>query len=177
VWASRFQGTPLPERVAGSELLWSLAAAAATADRSIFLLGGAPGAADSTARALRGRHPGLRIAGLRCPEPGFETRADEMAELADALRASRSDIVFVALGSPKQERFIEQLRHVSYAGGLIPPAPAWMRRSGLEWLHRLACEPRRLARRYLVHGALFAPSLFARALVVRAACLLSASRP
>lgn len=184
VWASRLQGTPLPERVAGSELLWSIAAAAAARGRSLFLLGGAPGAAEATARALRRRNPALRIAGVRSPEPGFETRAGEMAELVDALQSSNGDIVYVALGSPKQERLIQHVRHAlpqawwlgvgisfSYAGGLIPQAPVWMRRSGLEWLHRLACEPRRLARRYLVHGAFFAPALFARAVAMRIRCV------
>jgi exopolysaccharide biosynthesis WecB/TagA/CpsF family protein len=177
VWASRLQGTPLPGRVAGSDLISSLSAAAAKAGRSIFLLGGAPGTAEQAARVLCERHPSLKIAGTYCPEPGFDTDADRMRELTQAVLGASPDIVFVALGSPKQERLIERLRDrlpgawwlgvgisFSFLCGDVKRAPAWMRKAGLEWVHRLTQEPGRLFKRYLVHGVPFAARLLGGAM-------------
>jgi N-acetylglucosaminyldiphosphoundecaprenol N-acetyl-beta-D-mannosaminyltransferase len=110
VWASRLRRRPLPERVAGSNLVSSLGAAAASAGRSLYLLGGAPGTATAAAAALRARVPGVRVAGTTCPEPGFEGIPGRLEEIAADLVAAAPDIVLVALGSPKQERLIESLR-------------------------------------------------------------------
>jgi len=180
LWAGRLQGTPLPERVAGSDLILSLCAAAARSGRSIFLLGGAPGSAQAAARVLRERSPGLRIAGVACPPPGFETSESELRTLADALRAQRPDIVFLGLSAPKPDELAEQLAHLlpaswwigvgvglSFVAGALPRAPAWMQRAGLEWLHRLWTEPRRLARRYLLEGIPFALGLLVRSALRR----------
>lgn len=169
VWAARLQGTPLPERVAGSDLIWSIAAGAAEAGRTLFFLGGNPGAAEGAIRELRRRHPGLRVAGSECPPLGFERDPAYMAALTNRLRAADPDIVLVALGAPKQDHLIGVLRPAlprawflgigitfSFVSGEVSRAPRWMRQSGLEWVHRLAQEPRRLAKRYLVHGAPFA---------------------
>ena len=168
VWASRVQGTPLPQRVAGSSLVSTLAEAAAARGRSIYMLGGAPGAAEGAAETLQRRYPGLRIAGIACPPIGFENDAEAMDELRRSVRESEADIVYVALGSPKQEWLIEQLRierpeawwigvgiSLSFLSGQVQRAPVWMQRLGLEWLHRLSQEPGRLARRYLVEGLPF----------------------
>jgi N-acetylglucosaminyldiphosphoundecaprenol N-acetyl-beta-D-mannosaminyltransferase len=168
LWASRLQGSALPERVAGSSLIHTLSAAAARSGASVFLLGGAPGVAEQTAERLRADSPGLEIAGTYCPPLGFEREPAEQERLEAALRHARPDIVFVALGFPKQERLIGRLRtrfpsvwfvsvgaSLSFAAGELRRAPRWMQRCGLEWLHRLAQEPRRLARRYLVDGIPF----------------------
>lgn len=176
VWASRLQRTPLPERVAGSDLIWTLTARAAAAGRSVYFLGGNPGAADGAARELRRRHPGLRIAGVESPPLGFESCGPYMDGLRRRLAAASPDIVYVALGSPKQERVIDILRadlprawflgigiSFSFVTGEVRRAPRLMRRLGLEWAHRLAQEPRRLAKRYLVDGLPFAAVLIARA--------------
>lgn len=173
VWASRLKGTPLPERVAGSDLIFALAAKAAQLEASIFLLGGNPGAAEQTAAVLRGQHPGIKIAGIACPPLGFEHDTVEMTRLIAQLRAGEPQLVLVALGSPKQERLIELLRTelprawflgigitFSFVAGEVKRAPMWMRRTGLEWTHRLVQEPRRLVRRYLVDGLPFALKLF-----------------
>lgn len=178
VWASRLQGTPLPERVAGSNLIVSLSAAAASHGYSIFLLGGAPGTAQLAGDVLRTRFPHLNVAGACCPPAGFERDPDYVALLADQLEASRADIVFVALGSPKQEKLIERLRPTlpgawwlgvgisfSFLCGDVRRAPLWMQSAGLEWMHRLAQEPRRLFKRYLVTGLPFAADLLARSAV------------
>lgn len=180
IWASRLQGEPLPERVAGSTMVSSLAQAAAAHGRSIFLLGGEPGVAEEAAAKLTTRYPALRIAGQFCPPMGFETDEKQMRQLRDALQAAQPDIVYVALGSPKQERLIRQLRaefpdtwwigvgiSLSFLAGRVRRAPRWVQKLGLEWVHRLAQEPRRLARRYLVDGLPFACRLFAVAALRR----------
>jgi N-acetylglucosaminyldiphosphoundecaprenol N-acetyl-beta-D-mannosaminyltransferase len=178
VWASYLQRDALPERVAGSSLvLDSIPERAARAGASVFLLGGDPGVADTAAQRLRERHPGLRLAGTHCPPQGFEHAPQLMGEIEAALRSARPDIVFVALGFPKQERLILHLRplfpHIwfvacgislSLLSGDVARAPRWVRRAGLEWLHRLVQEPRRLARRYLLDGIPFMARVLAGSL-------------
>jgi N-acetylglucosaminyldiphosphoundecaprenol N-acetyl-beta-D-mannosaminyltransferase len=181
VWASGILGTPLPERVAGSALLYRFADRAAREGRTIYLLGGDPGAGEGAGKALCQRAPGLRIAGHSAPRFGLHPSATELAGTLDALQAARPDLLLVGLGSPKQERVIHALRahfprmwmvgvgiSFSFASGQISRAPEWMRKSGLEWVHRLAQEPKRLARRYLVEDLPFAAELFARVLWMRA---------
>lgn len=180
IWASRLQGTPLPERVAGSSLVWRLAEAAAGSGRSLYLLGGDPGVAEKAAEVLRARYPDLRIAGTDCPEVGFDKKPGRMDEVLQKILEVKPDIVYVGLGSPKQERLIRQFRvrlpHVwwlgvgislSFIAGEVRRAPRWIQKLGLEWMHRLCQEPGRLAKRYLVHGLPFAARLFAGALAAR----------
>jgi len=163
LWAARLQGTPLPDRVAGSDLVWLIAERAARAQRSLFLLGGDPGSAELAAERLRERWPTLRIAGCASPRVSAHPTREETDDVAQALVAASPDVIWVALGAPKQERLIallrERLPHAwwigvgisfSFMAEQIPRAPHWMQRAGLEWLHRMAQEPRRLARRYLV---------------------------
>jgi N-acetylglucosaminyldiphosphoundecaprenol N-acetyl-beta-D-mannosaminyltransferase len=172
VWALALQRTPVPERVAGSDLISTLAQGAAARQRSIFLLGGNPGTASKAAEVLQARYPGLVVAGTECPPIGFDKDALAMARLSRRIHAARPDIVFVALGSPKQELVIRHLRHdrpeawwlgvgisFSFLCGEVRRAPRWMQRCGLEWLHRVAQEPARLFRRYFVDGLPFAARL------------------
>jgi N-acetylglucosaminyldiphosphoundecaprenol N-acetyl-beta-D-mannosaminyltransferase len=181
VWACRLQGTPVPERVAGSDLVWSLAGSAAQTGASLFLLGGNPGVAMRAADALVGRWPDLCIAGTYCPPPGFEHDPMERARIDASLENARPDIAYVALGSPKTERLIAELRarfpqtwfmgvgiSLSFITGEVRRAPRWMQVIGLEWTHRLIQEPRRLFTRYVVHDAPFALRLLGHALAVRA---------
>lgn len=180
IWASRLQGTPLPQRVAGSSLVWSLAEAAAGRGRSLYLLGGDPGAADNAARVLKSRYPDLRIAGTDCPEVGFDKNARHIEKVLKKMLAAKPDIVYVGLGSPKQERLIRQVRvglpHVwwlgvgislSFIAGDVRRAPRWAQQLGLEWLHRLIQEPGRLGKRYLMHGLPFAARLLVGAALWR----------
>lgn len=180
IWASRLQGTPLPERVTGSNLIWSLSEAAARQNRSIFLLGGAPGTADTAATILKDTYPSLSIAGTYCPQLGFENSREAMRAITHAIVQAQPDIVYVALGSPKQDKLIENLRDYlpavwwlgvgisfSFVSGDVDRAPDWMQKVGLEWLHRLLQEPRRLASRYLVHGLPFCIKLLGSALLNR----------
>jgi len=183
IWASRLQGTPLPERVAGSSMVVPLSRAAGRAGLSVYLLGGSPGVAERAAGVLERDCPGLRIAGWACPAMGFEDDPEQMQTLGADLVQSGADLVFVALGSPKQERVIAAFRErgvlanawwlgvgisLSFLTGDVRRAPAWMQRAGLEWLHRMSQEPGRLARRYLVDGLPFAARLWMGAAIRRA---------
>ena len=116
--------------------------------------------AEGAAKVLQTRYPGLKIAGTYCPPLGFEQNKRVMGELRDVLTASGADVVYVALGSPKQERLIALLRTAlpsawwlgvgnsfSFLCGHVRRAPRWMQRNGLEWCFRVASEPRRLWRR------------------------------
>jgi N-acetylglucosaminyldiphosphoundecaprenol N-acetyl-beta-D-mannosaminyltransferase len=173
VWASRLQKTPLPERVTGADLIWSLTAAAADHGLRVFLLGGNPGAADDAAKVLIAKHPSLQIAGTLCPEFGFENDPNQIAAIVAQVSHAAPDIVYVALGSPKQEYLIKDLRPAlpkawflgigisfSFVSGEVARAPRWMQRVGLEWFHRLAHDPKRLFERYIIKGLPFAARLF-----------------
>ena len=177
IWASRLQNTPLPERVTGSSLIWSLSDAAGKRGHSVFLLGGSGSSAQRTAERLRGAYPHFHLAGVHAPPFGFENRPSEVEMVRLAIEQAQPDIVFVALGAPKEEKIIELLRTVvprawcigvgisfSWVAGYLPRAPRWMQQAGLEWLHRLAYEPRRLMRRYLIDDLPFAARLFAHVL-------------
>jgi N-acetylglucosaminyldiphosphoundecaprenol N-acetyl-beta-D-mannosaminyltransferase len=181
VWASRMRGTPLPERVAGSSLLWSLCRLAAASHTSIFLLGGNPGTADLAAARLTERFPDLEVAGTLSPRSGFERDPAEVERIVERVASAKPGLVFVGLGFPKQEDLIERLHPrlpsawlvacgaaIAFAAGEFKRAPVWLQRVGLEWAHRLAQEPRRLFRRYIVEGLPFAPRLFAWSLLTRA---------
>jgi N-acetylglucosaminyldiphosphoundecaprenol N-acetyl-beta-D-mannosaminyltransferase len=181
IWAGGIQGSPLPERVAGSTLVRTLTSAAAAANASIFLLGGNPGAADAAVAALSAECPGVRVAGTLCPPFGFEDDPLWMKRIERSLKEAAPDIVFVGLGCPKQERLIVSLRErmpgtwflpcgisFSFLSGEVRRAPAIVQRLGFEWLHRLVQEPKRLLRRYLVHGIPFLVRLLCSAALARA---------
>lgn len=181
IWASRLSGQRLPQRVSGSNMVWSICQAAREREQSIFLLGGDPGVAKRAARVFLERYPGLRIAGTACPPFGFEHDAGELARIRTQVSDADPDIVFVALGFPKQDLLIRLLRDalpsasllgvgisLSYATGELSRAPDWVCRLGLEWAYRFTQEPtRRLARRYLIDGLPFAVTLLAHALAHR----------
>jgi N-acetylglucosaminyldiphosphoundecaprenol N-acetyl-beta-D-mannosaminyltransferase len=180
VWASRLAGAPVPERVPGSDLVLSLPQAAATAGVGVFLLGGNPGVATAAAERLEDLHPELGSVGSYCPPLGFEDDPAELARIKAALRETNPGLVLIGLGFPKQERLIRRLRaelprawfagvgiSLSFLAGDQERAPAFLQRIGLEWLHRLCHEPRRLSRRYLIQGLPFSLRLFAWALSYR----------
>jgi N-acetylglucosaminyldiphosphoundecaprenol N-acetyl-beta-D-mannosaminyltransferase len=155
VWMARVLGLPLKERVSGVDLVERICQRAVEKRYSAYLLGAMPGVAEEAARALAGRCPGLRIAGTH---HGYFT-ADEEPEIVRTIAESKPDILFVALGAPRQEKWIR--RHMSelqvpvaigvggafdVLAGRVPRAPAWMQRAGIEWLFRLVREPTRLPR-------------------------------
>ena len=180
IWASRIAGTPLPERVAGSSLVLTLPARAAGSGAAVFLLGGNEGAASAAAAELGRRNGAATIAGSHCPPLGFEGDPVQRQNIDTALRTAAPDIVFVGLGFPKQDHLITELRvafprmwfvscgiSFSFVSGEIQRAPPLLQKLGLEWLHRMAQEPHRLVRRYLVNGIPFTARMFASAAMTR----------
>jgi N-acetylglucosaminyldiphosphoundecaprenol N-acetyl-beta-D-mannosaminyltransferase len=177
VWASRIARDPVPERVAGSSLIFPLCGMAALGRRSVFLLGGNPGTADAAARVLTQRYPGLEVAGTLCPRFGFERDPAQIESIRDALRGANPDLVLVCLGAPKQEHLIRLLRRelpgawffglgisFGFVSGEVRRAPLRLQNLGLEWFHRMVQEPGRLVRRYLIDGIPFAGRLGLHAL-------------
>ena len=176
LWMARGLGLRLPERVAGVDLVSALAARAARRAWSIFFLGARPGVAGRAAERLARVSPGLRVAGTLAPPAGFEGDPHERERAARAVRDSAAEVVLVALGAPRQERWILSERERTGAAALVAVggafdllagerrrAPDALQRVGLEWAWRMAQEPRRLGRRYLVDDAAIVP-LYARAL-------------
>jgi N-acetylglucosaminyldiphosphoundecaprenol N-acetyl-beta-D-mannosaminyltransferase len=168
VWALGALGHRLPSRVYGPDLMEAACARAARTGRRFYLYGGRnQGALVELTRTLRLRHPGLKIVGGHAPPFRTLTRAEEDAVVADINRAA-PDVVWVGIGVPKQEKWMAQMREhlqapvlvgvgaaFDFHAGLIPQAPPWMQRAGLEWAFRLAQEPRRLWRRYLRYNPRF----------------------
>ncbi len=162
VWLARAAGTPLPGRVAGSDLVWTLAERAAREGRRIHLLGGEGDAAARAAAKLVERFPRLMISGAGSPRIGSPPSEREVAVLREELRAAAPDLVYCGFGSPKQEQLIVALEpdfpgvwwmgcglSLSFIAGRRKRAPRWVQQFGLEWVHRLIQEPRRLGGRYL----------------------------
>lgn len=171
VWLSRLEGTPLRERVAGSDMILPLMAAAAAAGRRVFLFGSTRERLDAAARRLTAENPALAIVGAYAPPFGFDRDAALDAELVATLRELKPDIVLVALGAPKQElwsaRMADAVDHgvfcnigggLDFLSGAVRRAPPLMQRLGLEWLWRALSEPTRLGPRY-VRILLRAPQL------------------
>ena len=174
LWAARLRGRPLPGLVAGSDLIWSLTRAAADAGVPVFLLGGAPGVAARAAATMAKTLPGGPPS-YYSPPFGFDTKEEEITEVRRRLTAARPGIVFCGFGFPKQERLMRLLTaefpatwfigtgaSISFVAGETPRAPQALRGSGLEWAFRLAAEPRRLFKRYIVLDAPFAVRLLSQ---------------
>lgn len=154
VWAARRQGCQISESVPGVDLIRPVAAMCARRGFRLFLLGAQPGVAADLASRLRGEHPGLQVES----HPGSADESSD-AETLKMIRAHQTQVLLVAFGAPKQELWIDRLKdqlNVSvamgvggafdYLAGRVSRAPAWMRRAGLEWLHRLARQPWRARR-------------------------------
>jgi N-acetylglucosaminyldiphosphoundecaprenol N-acetyl-beta-D-mannosaminyltransferase len=166
--AARLYGHRLQERVAGVDMFQTLCGLAAGANLRVFLLGGRPGSADLTATALKKRFPFLQVS-TYCPPFGFERTAEGLEETAEAIRTAAPDLLFVALGAPKQEYWIYehglQLAVPICVGvggsfemvaGVVRRAPLWIQNLHCEWFYRLCREPRRMWRRYLIGNSKFA---------------------
>jgi N-acetylglucosaminyldiphosphoundecaprenol N-acetyl-beta-D-mannosaminyltransferase len=166
VWASRALGRPLPARVPAIDLADELLAVAARRGWAVYLLGARSEVLDRAIRRYRRRDPDLRIVGHH--HGYFDD--DREAAIAAEIRAAGPQLLFIGISSPKKERFVERqrraLRDVPFvlgvggafdiAAGATRRAPPWLARAGLEWTVRLAQEPRRLTRRYLIDDLRFA---------------------
>jgi N-acetylglucosaminyldiphosphoundecaprenol N-acetyl-beta-D-mannosaminyltransferase len=168
VWLGRHHGFALPRRVYGPELMLRFWQQTRSAHYRHFFYGGAPGIADALAGKFVREFPGHQICGTLSP-PYRELTPDEDQEICTVISRSKPDIVWVGLGTPKQERWMRDHQDrltapvlvgvgaaFDFHSGRMRGAPAWMGNHGLEWLFRLAQEPRRLWRRYLLRGSEFA---------------------
>ena len=174
LWASRLLGRPLLKgRVAGSDLMLPVCRLAAETKIRVYFLGSMPGVAEKAIEKLKGQYPDLQVAGHYSPPLGFEKDTAENQRIVSAINASRADILFVALGAPKQEKWIaghlEELHikvglcigaGLDFISGAVKRAPQWMREMGLEWFWRLMSDPRRLWKRYLIEDLLFIKIFF-----------------
>ena len=160
VWYSRLTGRSLPERVAGSDLIYRLCGRAAERGHRLFLLGGAPGVAQQAAEELTQRYPGLRIAGIEAPMIS-EMTPEQHDQLIGRIRQARPDLLLVAFGQPKGELWLaEHCRQLDvpvcvqvgasfdFVAGRVERAPRWIQRIGMEWVYRIAQEPKRMVPRY-----------------------------
>jgi len=162
VAASQLLRRPLPERVAGSDLAPALFARAGShGGLRIFLLGAAPGVAERAAVTISQKWPAVQVVGTHSPPLGFENDRAENEKILALIGQARPDVLLIGLGAPKQEVWVHKHYRqlpvkaalcigatIDFLAGERRRAPLWMRRTGLEWLHRVATEPRRLAARY-----------------------------
>lgn len=162
VLASRLLRRGLPERVAGSDLVPALFAAAADhGGLKVYLLGAAPGVAERAALKIVEQYPTVQVVGTYSPPLGFEKDTAENAAIVQRISGAGADVLLVGLGAPKQELWVhahfQNLQvpvalcigaTIDFIAGQTARAPKWMRKTGLEWLHRLVSEPKRLVRRY-----------------------------
>jgi N-acetylglucosaminyldiphosphoundecaprenol N-acetyl-beta-D-mannosaminyltransferase len=163
IWLSRLSSSvPLPERVAGSDLVWELGHVSSTTGIRLFFLGGLPGSAEAAADVLRAKFPGTHIAGVYCPPASEFATPEEQERILRLVHAAQPDVLLVGLGAPKQEKWIFANHDAlgvpvsigiggafEMTAGVVSRAPRWMQNSGLEWAYRLAQEPTRLWKRYL----------------------------
>ncbi len=168
VWASRLLGTPVPAKVSGSDIVVPLAERAGARGWRIVLLGGADGVAKAAALRLANIVPNIQVVATLSPNIDLREPPASRESLVRALRDASPDLIFVALGAPKQELFIAEVQSalrpavllgigasLDFLAGTARRAPAWMSKCGLEWAYRLAREPRRMWRRYLVRDPRF----------------------
>jgi len=175
VWSSRFLRKPVPQRVAGSDLVPALFdAVQEDQPLRVYLLGAGPGVAERAAANIRRRWPAIQVVGTYSPPIGFERDEAENEAIVDRVRQSRPEVLIVGLGAPKQELWVHKHYKrlaakaalcvgatIDFLAGEKRRAPSWMRQAGLEWVYRACSEPRRLAGRYARDAWIF-PRLVAR---------------
>jgi N-acetylglucosaminyldiphosphoundecaprenol N-acetyl-beta-D-mannosaminyltransferase len=165
-WMLRRLGFAGQPRVNGPDLMWALCERCAASGQPVFLYGSTTATLERLVRRMGEAFPGLKLAGVESPP--FQAMTDEEdAAVVKRINDSGASIVFVSLGCPKQEAWMAAHRGrvkavmigvgaaFDFHAGIVSRAPVWMRENGLEWLHRLGSEPRRLWRRYLVTNTLF----------------------
>lgn len=168
IWASKFLGTPLKEKISGSDLVPEICKVAARKGYKLFFLGGRSGAVQKAKEKLEGRFPFIKIVGVYVPPFGFENYRSEDEKIVKLIKESNPDILLVGLGAPKQEKWIYKHSKelnvpvsigvgatFEFIAGVVKRAPRWMQKVGLEWLWRLMMEPQRLWKRYLIDDMRF----------------------
>ena len=163
LWIAKWYGTPIKEKISGSDLFPLLCDMSSEKGYRMFFLGAAEGVAEKAAENLRKRYKGLRIVGTYSPPYGFENNLEEINKIKTMIKKANPHILIVGLGCPKQEKFMyqycEELKvpisfglgaSFDFEAGNIKRAPRWMTNHGLEWLFRITQDPKRMAKRYLV---------------------------
>ena len=161
LWIANIKGTPIKEKVSGSDIFPRICELAADRGYKIFILGAAEGIANKAAEILMKRYSGLIVSGAYSPPIGFEKNTDEVKKIIELINDSEADILAVALGSPKGEKFIYKIRSkinvslsisigatIDFIAGNVKRAPKWMSNMGLEWLFRITQDPKRMIKRY-----------------------------
>lgn len=176
VWASHLLRQPLPERVPGSELVPKLFTRfnAGGGKLKVFLLGAAPGVAQRAAVQMKSEWPRVHTVGTYSPPLGFEKNPEETEMILEKISDCKPDVVVVGLGAPKQEIWVHRNYHrieakaafcvgatIDFLAGEKKRAPVWMQKTGIEWLHRMMSEPKRLVKRYAKDAWIF-PQLVIR---------------
>lgn len=164
LWIAKWYGTPIKEKISGSDLFPLLCDMAAKKGYSMFFLGAAEGVAAKAADNLMNKYKGLQVIGTYSPPYGFENDSSEMNKIDAMIKKARPDILIVGLGCPKQEKFIyNNYKKLGvpislglgasfvFEAGNIKRAPKWMANHGLEWLFRITQDPKRLMKRYLIN--------------------------
>jgi N-acetylglucosaminyldiphosphoundecaprenol N-acetyl-beta-D-mannosaminyltransferase len=168
LWAARLLGSPLPEKVSGSDLVVPMVERAAANGMRVYFLGAAEGIAARAAAILCERYPKLIVAGVESPRIDVAEDRSHRADIVARVKSAKADLVLVALGAPKQELWIDEVvdelrpavlvgigASLDFVAGNVRRAPRWMSQNGLEWLFRLGQEPNRLWRRYLLQDPKF----------------------
>lgn len=164
LWIAKWYGTPIKEKISGSDLFPRLCELAAQKGYKMYFLGAAEGVAAKAAENLMARFPGLQVVGTYSPPFGFERNEVEIEKIISQIKEVSPHILIVGLGSPKQELFMLHNREelevplslglgasLDFEAGVIKRAPKWMADHGLEWIYRIFQDPKRLAKRYLVN--------------------------
>lgn len=176
VWASKLVGDPLPQRVAGSDLVPALLAALPQGTK-VYFLGASESSSQMAVARVQEDYPQLKVVGRLSPPFGFEKSAEWSDRITQDIQTSGAELVLVGLGAPKQELWVARHRQrlagtvvlcvgatIDFLAGSVPRAPEWARRTGLEWLHRMTTDPKRLVKRYS-WDALHLPLLIAQDLI------------
>lgn len=163
LWIAKWYGTPIKEKISGSDLFPLLCEMAARKGYKMFFLGAAEGVAAKAAENLTKRYSGLQVVGTYSPPFGFEKDMEEMEKIKSMIKDAKPEILIVGLGCPKQEKFMYHHckdlgvpvslglgASFDFEAGNIKRAPRWMADHGLEWLFRITQDPKRMAKRYLV---------------------------
>jgi N-acetylglucosaminyldiphosphoundecaprenol N-acetyl-beta-D-mannosaminyltransferase len=170
LWASRFLGTPIEQRITGLDLLPALLEFCAANNFSLFFLGASPGVGDALKAKAEQLHQSINIKGVYCPPFAAKFEKAENDKMIAAINAVKPDIVLVSLTAPKQDIWIsENLEYLDtkiaigiggafeVTAGLINRAPVWMQKAGLEWFYRFTQEPKRMFKRYFIEAPVFIP--------------------
>ncbi len=163
LWIANWYGTPIKEKISGSDLFPLLCKIAAEKGYKMFFLGAAEGVAAKAADNLMNKFKDLQVVGTYSPPLGFETNQGEMDKIKSMIKKAKPDILIVGLGCPKQEKFMYQHcqelgvpisfglgASFDFEAGNIKRAPRWMSEHGLEWLFRITQDPKRMLKRYLI---------------------------